>query len=161
MKQEEAGILEDVLVPYSIRRHKLLPVWIKVFTWLFMIAGAMTPLVYVIGFTGALVSLSLFGLQTTEAYSVNGMIITVLFLLKGVAAFGLWLEQDWAIKVAKVDAVLGIVACTTIKCLLPFINPVYSFTIPLELVLLIPYLIKLNRIQPFWEESIVNTALLR
>lgn len=131
------------------------------FTWLFMITGAMTPLIFVIGLTGTQVSLALFGLQTTEVFSLNGIIITAVFFLKGVTAFGLWFEQDWAIVVAKVDAAVSIAACITIKCLLSLVNPVYSFTVPLELALLIPYLIKLNRIQPSWENGTTNTVLLQ
>ena len=115
-----------------------------------MLTGALTPLIFVIGINGTNVQMSLYGLETMQPFSVTGLIIAGIFLFKGIAAFSLWTEKDWAIVVAKVDAVLGIAACIFINCVLSVINSNFSFRIPLELALLIPYLIKLNKIQPLW-----------
>jgi hypothetical protein len=158
--EQEVTILEGLLPQNAISRRQLLPIWIKVFIWLFMLTGAITPLIFIMGLNGADVQMSLYGLETMQPISVTGLTIAGLFLFKGIAAFGLWTEKDWAIAVAKADAVLGIAACIFINCVLPAINSNFSFRIPLELALLIPYLIKLNKVQYLWlRRDAANTGL--
>jgi len=71
-------------------------------------------------------------------------------LFKAITAFSLWFEKEYAIILGKIDAILGIGLCIISMAILPFFSDVH-ITLRLELVLLIPYLIKLNKIQSDWQ----------
>jgi hypothetical protein len=135
-----------------IRRRDLLPVWIKVFVWIFLFAGVLV----IIGIPAALFSipfeLALYGFRTNDPLTVTGLVLLLVFALKGVVAYGLWWEKDWAVKLAIVDAILGIVLCC-----FTFIFAIASISsnivLPFELVLLIPYLLKMRKVKGAWEGS--------
>jgi hypothetical protein len=137
------------------RRREMLPMWVKIFTWIFMITGSAAPLSLLAGVLNLPFSLSLYGLDTNTSLSLAGFVLVFLFSLKGITAYGLWTEQDWAIKVAKLDAGIGILFC--IANMFGFssfiINDIqqirYSFR--LELFVFIPYWRFLSRIQAEWE----------
>ncbi|AZA83905.1 hypothetical protein C1637_13255 [Chryseobacterium lactis] len=133
------------------RRRSLLPLWIKIFTWIFFLGGIVGVLILGFGFFLDNTDLSLYGLQTTQPYSVTGFIITYLFIFKGIVAYGLWFEQKWAPKAAIADAVLGIIICGVVMFILPFVTDSTHFTIRFELVALIPYLTRMQKIQKTWE----------
>jgi len=99
------------------RPRDLLPIWIKVFIWLFMIAGVFIPIVIVVGLLGGPTSLSLYGLETYYPFSLIGLVISSLMALKGVVAFGLWFEKKWAVKLAMLDAIIGLVTCIFVMML--------------------------------------------
>ena len=67
-------------------------------------------------------------------------------------SFGLWTEKDWAVDLAIIDAILGIIACFFVIIILPSVSESEEFVINfrLELVALIPYLIKMIKIKPEW-----------
>ena len=117
-----------------------------------MAFGIITPLGVVSGIMGYSFSLSLYGFATTDPLSLVGLFIITLFMVKGLAAVSLWLEQDWAINLAMVDAWIGIIACVFVMFIHPFIDERegFTFSMRLELLLLIPYLIKLQKIRPQW-----------
>jgi len=77
------------------------------------------------------------------------------FYTKAITAFGLWFEKDWAIKLGQIDSVIGIIICIYVMCIYPFIyeKAGFSFNLRLELLLLIPYLVKLSRIKSSWENA--------
>ena len=135
------------------RRRKLLPWWIKVFCWVFMFFGLMSFICLFLGFTDIKPALAFYGFETNEPFSLIGLIVITVGLLKGLTAFALWFEQDFAIKTGKIDAIIGIVLCTFSMFILPFFQDGFNITIRLELALLIPFLIKLNKIQKEWEVS--------
>jgi len=159
MATENKIILDSFDNPFFVRRRKLLPWWIKTFCWIFMITGSLVGISFIIGIFGLTVDLSLYGLKTNQPFSLIGTTILVLFSLKGFAAYGLWYEKDWAIIVAKIDAAIGIAICF----LLTFITPgqtenngmfiKYTFSLRAELILLIPYLIKISVIKDAWKQS--------
>lgn len=141
---------ETIKSPKS--RRRLFPRWIKFFIWVFMLFGLMAPLGLILGLMGMSFELSLFGLETTEPISGLGLLLISFFAFKATVAFGMWTGKDWAIKMAKIDAILGIALCVIIMCVLPFITKAFAgeITIRLELLFLIPYLIKLNKIGKEW-----------
>ena len=153
MQLEETSILDDIIVQQTVRRKKLLPIWIKICTCLFLFAGAFTLIVLVIGLIGGQASLALFGLESNEPLSYVGMTICAQFLFKGVAALGLWAEKDWAIDVAKVDAILSMIVVSVVKLLLPAWIEGYSFSFPIELAILIPYYLYLIKIESSWAQG--------
>ncbi|SKB62148.1 hypothetical protein [Chryseobacterium balustinum] len=130
------------------RRRNLLPIWIKVFIWLFFAFGFIGILILAFGFFMGKFNLSLYGLETDKVYSLMGFFLTALFILKGIVSYGLWFEQDWGIKIAKIDAIIGLVVCGVSMFILPFFTK--NFELRLEVAVLIPYLIKLQKIEKNW-----------
>lgn len=153
MQLEETSILDDIIVQQTVRRKKLLPIWIRIFTFLFLFAGALTPIILVVGLMGGTASLALFGLESNEPFSYVGIGIWSQFAFKGVAAFGLWMERDWAIDVAKVDAILSMIVVTAVKLVMPAFFESYSVSFPIELALLIPYFLHLRKIEASWAQG--------
>lgn len=152
MNNTEDTILDDELTKPKMRRRKLLPLWIKIFTWIFLITGLIIPIGLIVGAMGHEFTVSLYGLQTTAVYTPLGFVLIALFALKGVTSFGLWTEKDWAIKLASIDAILGIAVCAGVMLILPFTGAEgkINLSIRLELVALIPYLIFMKNIKSKW-----------
>ena len=151
MQENQTDLLTDKLIQENgIPRQKMLPLWIKIFTWIFLVISAFAPIVFVLGLLGYNAQLALYGLETNEPLSSIGIIITTIFIIKGITAFGLLKEKDWAIKIGIVDAIIGIIICALIM-LYPIINSDTKFSLRLELTALIPYLIKLLKIKTQWE----------
>src|SRR5215217_1416077 len=147
MQENQTDLLTDELLQYNaIPRKKLLPLWIKIFTWIFLVISAFVPIVSVLGLMGYSTQLALYGLETNEPFSSIGIIITTVFIIKGITAFGLLKEKDWAVQIGIVDAIIGIIICTLVM-LYPIINSDAKFSLRLELVALIPYLLKLLKIK--------------
>jgi hypothetical protein len=132
------------------RRRDLLPLWIKIFTWIFLLFGVAGIIIPILGLFLDSIDLSLYGLATKQVYTPIGILIVALFLFKGVVAFGLWFEKDWAPQIAVYDAILGIVICGYMMLVNPFISDSRNFTIRLELIALIPYFLKMKKIQAPW-----------
>lgn len=135
------------------RRRNMLPWWIKIFCWVFMLFGILSFVCLILGFTNIKPSLAFYGFETTEPFSLIGLTVIAVGILKGITAFALWFEKDFAIKIGKTDAIIGIILCGISMFVLPFIQNGYNITIRLELALLIPFLIKLNKIQRQWETT--------
>jgi len=107
----EVEILDNELFPKTERRRKLLPIWIKIFLWLFMIFGIIAPVGLILGLLG--------------------------------------IDFNLAI----IDGIIGIAVCTFVMLVSPFLTEsnVIHFNIRLELIALIPYLIKMKNIKRDWE----------
>src|SRR5882757_5822590 len=86
------NLLDDVIHENShlVRRRTLLPWWMKIFIWIFIVMGGLSIVVFIIGLLGRQVSLSLYGLETNHPFSFTGILLMAVFLLKGVASYGLW-----------------------------------------------------------------------
>ena len=137
----------------KIKRREMLPWWIKIFCWIFMLFGILSFVCLILGFTNIKPALAFYGFETNEPFSLYGLIVITVGILKGITAFALWFEKDFAIKIGKIDAIIGIILCGISMFILPFIQDGFTLTIRLELALLIPYLIKLNKIQNEWEST--------
>jgi Trk-type K+ transport system membrane component len=133
------------------RRRELLPWWIKLFCWFFMLFGIMAFVCLILGFTNIKPALAFYGFESNEPFSLNGMLVITVGILKGITAFALWFEKDFAIKLGKIDAIVGIIICGISMLILPFLNDGFNIQIRLELALLIPFLLKLNKIEKEWE----------
>jgi hypothetical protein len=153
MEQQEQLLLEPLLDEKKVSRSSLLPVWMKVFIWIFMITGAIAPICLLAGLSDARVQLALYGLETTDPLSTAGLVISLLFLYKGIVAYSLWTEKDWAINFGIVDALVGIAICVYVMAVAPLVNNQsgFDFNFRLELVALIPYLIKLQKMKLQWQ----------
>ena len=134
-----------------IIRRKLLPWWIKTFCWIFMIMGVCG----IASLIGSLfienIDLSIYGFLSNTAYSGIGVFIISIMIFKGFAAYLLWFEKENAILIGKIDAILGIVICIASMFAIPFISENSHFNFRLEILLLIPYYLKLNKIEYEWD----------
>jgi len=143
--------LEELLLP---RRRTLLTWWLKIFSYLFLFTGiaalAMYPMMFLLEND---YHVSLYGLESSDKRSFIMLAVVVLFLLKGVVAYGLLLEKEWAIEVGLVDAAIGILVCLFVGLYTMFGTGSYIASFRLELVLLIIYLIKLLKMQAIWKKS--------
>jgi accessory gene regulator protein AgrB len=137
----------------KIRRRKLLPTWIQIFCWIFMLFGPLSIVCLFLGMFGLKPQLAFYGFETNEVFSLNGLIVISVGVLKGFTAFSLWFEKDYAIKLAKIETYIGIVLCIISMLVLPFLNENFKLTIRLELILLIPFLLKMKKIQYAWENN--------
>ncbi len=139
------------------RRRNLLPVWIKIFLWIFVLFGFLGPVGLAFGLLGKDFDLSLYGIETIKPLSVIGVTLISLFALKGLVSFGLWTEKSWAVTLAITDAALGIILCMSVM-ILPLVveNTGLDFTVRLELIALIPYLNKMINIKEDWKNSIAK-----
>jgi hypothetical protein len=147
-------ITESELELNTKRRKQLLPWWIKIFMWLFLIFGVLAPIGLLFGILGYNFQVALYGLETSEPLSIIGIAIIIIFILKGITSYGLLKEKDWAITLAIVDGILGIIICTALM-LYPVIFSEDKVTLAfrLELLFLIPYLIKMIKIKSEWESN--------
>jgi len=148
----ETEILDKEITPHTERRRKLLPIWVKIFLWIFMIFGAFAPLGLVFGLLGMNFNVELYGFETTNPFSPIGLLLVLLFAIKGMVAYGLWFEKDWAVVFALFDGILGISVCVFVMFGLPYLmgNNLSSFNIRLELLALIPYVVTMKKIKEEW-----------
>ena len=147
----------ELYVP-PVDRRTLLPVWIKIFTWLFMIMGAVIPIGLVSALLGFEFNLMFYGLKTNQPFSLMGGFLMLLIFYKGVTAFFLWTRKNVAIVLGEIDAVIGMGICMFMMLVFPFINDEsgFHFYIRGELFLLVPYYIKLRQIKQAWKYGMPN-----
>lgn len=146
--ETQAELVLEPLLYTTVQRRQLLPWWIKTFCLLFMFFGPVAFLGLVAAVFGVRFELALYGFETMDPLSPIGLFITSQFILKGIVSYGLWNEKRWAMKVAIVDAFLSIGVCTFSMVWQPLMG--YSLSLRLELVILVPYLLKLLKIQAQW-----------
>jgi hypothetical protein len=134
----------------EVNRRALLPGWIKVFCWLFMIMGVTGIAAFLAGIFGFTASLSFYGFETNEPISLLGSFIIAIIVYKGFTAYSLWFEKDNAILLGKIDAIAGIVICFFSMVATPIFVENTGVTIRLELLLLLTYYYKLEQIKKAW-----------
>ncbi len=136
----------------ALRRRDLLPKWIKVFVWIFLIFGALMPVAILLAMLNSQFQMALYGIETNQPRSLEGVFLMCLFSYKFLVAYGLWYEKKWAVNLAIVDAIFGIVVCGLLM-FYPLFNTVdgLKFNFRLEWLALIPYLMKMIKIRGKWE----------
>ncbi len=133
-------------------RLELLPLWIRVFTWIFIVAGLLAAIALILSRLNLQIDLNIYGIKSSEPRSHLGLLIITLFLLKAVVGYALWTGATWAINLGIVDGVLGVAICIFLGFIAPFIADKSPLEIEfrLELLLLIPYLIFLFKTRRTW-----------
>ncbi|MDA6069500.1 hypothetical protein NJT12_07710 [Flavobacterium sp. AC] len=150
MNQELESRFDEFDKPAIIRR-KLLPWWIKTFCWLFMILAVCAIGAVITNLFTPYVHLSLYGFSSNTTFSATGIFIIAIMLLKGFAAYSLWFEKPNAISIGKIDAICGVVICIGSMFVQPFTTNDGHFPLRLEILLLIPYYMRLNKIEYTWD----------
>jgi hypothetical protein len=135
----------------KIIRRELLPMWIKFFCWFFMILGVLSIFCLIYGAFGNAADLDLYGFKTNRPISIVGIFIIAVALFKGFTAYSLWFEKDNAINLGKIDAIMGIIICFASIFILPIVDKNSHITFRLEILLLIPFYMKLNNIEYKWD----------
>ncbi len=133
----------------SGRRRDLLPVWIKIFLWMFLVFFALMPVAIIAGLLQFNFQISLLGLSTYQPVSIIGLCLIALFAFKGIVALGLWQEKKWAVGMAKIDAVVSALICLGVMAYEIF-GHTQSFSLRLELIAIVPYYYKMNQIEYDW-----------
>jgi hypothetical protein len=93
----------------------------------------------------------MYGLATYDPGSTIGIFIIMTFIFKGITSYSLLYEKNYAIKLGKLDAIIGAVICVLMMSL-PLVIPHFDFQIRIELLLLTPYYLTIRNIESEWEE---------
>lgn len=153
MEQETEGLLNESEFKVKFtRRRNLLPLWIKIFTWLFMLMGIAIPMALIFGALGEKFDLSIYGLATNEPISLLGFLTLSLITFKSITAFSLWFEKDFATDLAKIDTYIGIVICLFMMLVYPIFDNHDGFSLEfrIEVIFLYFFLKKVNLIEYNW-----------
>ncbi|TWV96203.1 hypothetical protein [Chitinophaga pinensis] len=148
---DQLNDLEELMVP---RRKDLLTWWLKFFSAIFVVAGIFGVFIYPYMFLMETdIQVALYGLQSTDRTSFLMLVITMLFILKGVASFGLLTEKEWAVDIGLADGWVGILVCVFVM-IYNYFGPAHIFApLGLELILLSAYLVKLQKIRTDWKRG--------
>jgi hypothetical protein len=148
---DQLNDLEELMTP---RRKELLSWWMKFFSYIFLLTGALTLFLYPVMFLLNMdFHFELYGLGSDDHTSFLLLAIVSLYILKGAAAFGLLFEKDWGVNVALVDGWAGILVCTFVV-IYDFFGPAHVFApFRLELIFLAAYIAKLLKIRLDWQRG--------
>ena len=146
----QTDILTEEIAAMHLRRS-LLPLWIKIFIWLFMVIGALGPVGFAAGIMLGDFRVAIFGFDTTEPLSFEALLVLGIFIYNGIIAYRLWTEKKDAVDIALYGAYLSVALCIA-SMVIAVIDG--GFSIRLELVLLFLYITKLKRIKELWSLGI-------
>ncbi len=141
-------------LPQISGKRDLFPRWLLVLIFLFLVFGAIVPVWIIMGFFKSKFHITLLGISTHNPLSLICITSFLFYLSKAVTAYALWTEKDWAIKIAKVDAVFSILLCCFEighSFMVPAYNGSQLINSAISLLISILYLIKMSRIQLAWE----------
>lgn len=148
---DQLNDLEELMVP---RRKELLTWWLKFFSAIFVVTGTLGVLSYPYMFlTDSDPRVALYGLESADRTSFLMLVITMLFILKGIASFGLLAEKEWAVDIGLADGWGGILVCLFVM-IYNYFGPAHVFApLGLELLLLSAYVVKLQKIRADWKRG--------
>lgn len=90
MEESKVDLLTDSFLELNtMERGRLLPWWVKIFAWIFLVLGIVAPIGFIYALIGGDFTVSIYGFQTSETTSIIGIGITIIFLFKGMVSFGL------------------------------------------------------------------------
>lgn len=136
-------------------RRKLLPWWVRFFSWLFMIMGGLAVVCVVLGMLLARnFPVSFYGFDMAP-YPYNNFISTICLVFNGITGLFLWTEKKQAVQLAKICAIAGIVICALSNIGSLFYG---HFTLRLEIIFLVIFYRKMDAIEYEWEINAVSRA---
>lgn len=136
-------------INFKTKRLKLIPIWIKIFCWIFFVTALASPFVLLIPiiYDGP-ISLAFLGFSSTNPYDLQGILIISIFMLFGIGSYGILYRKDWGVNLSLAFGILGLLL-VIINAIINLFNP-----IPLELIAQIPFIIKLYKIRKLWKDGI-------
>lgn len=136
------------------KRRDLLPRIIKFFCWFFMVSAVLSLVILILSLVTHGTDLSSRSSIFKITFKQGSYIAFTFALLKGFVGWALWTEKKWAVRVAKIDAVLSILLWVYSILVSPILStgPI-ALNIRIEILALIPYLIKLINMQSKWESA--------
>ncbi len=131
-------------------RKKLIPIWIKVFGWIFIIMGIAVPVLPIVApLLGQPATYEIFGLRHVGSpFDPMALLISAIILALSVSAYGLLFGKPWGLKACLATGYGGLVVC--LGTMVYSLVALSVLTLRLELIAQIPYLIKLHRVRPLW-----------
>ena len=134
-------------LPY---RRDLLPWWVKVFSWIFIVFGGLSIINFFILIFGVGIDASLYGLAQVLPHPYAALLILSIMIFNGVTGLLLWYEKENAILVGQICAAVGIIVCLISMALSIGLG---DFTFRLEIIFIGLFLNWLNKIKFEWEEE--------
>lgn len=131
----------------TVKRREMLPWWIKLFSWVFMVLAVIACLTPIQLLFGHVPNLSFYGFDSAKFFPYSLLVIYLIFILNGLIGYMLWFEKDKAIEWGKICAVFGIVACV-ISFLLTLLDG--QFTFRLEIIALVLFYRELSNLEYNW-----------
>ena len=129
-------------------RKSLVPRWIKVFGWIFIVMAAAIPImwcVYPFLKLSQPARFEIFGLYAVGSpYFYGAILIQSIIVFLGVSAYGLLFGKSWGLIACLINGYLGIAICLFTM----FMSGLTSLR--LEPLIQVPYLIKLHKIRGLW-----------
>lgn len=136
----------------AVTRKTLIPLWIKVFGWIFMVMGAVIPLLTIVAAVlGQPASYEIFGLKYRGSpFHPMALVISAIFLSLALSAYGLLFGKSWGLNACLFTGYGGAAIClgTTVYSVSQG-----SLNLRLELLVHVPYLMKLHKIKPLWPSA--------
>ncbi len=143
---EDSNVIE---MTSEEQRKALIPKWIKVFGWMFITFGLIIPVFSVVSiFADYNITIAFLGLEAQSGYlSQDLLLVNVVAVFFGASAYGLIFGKIWGLNCCLITGysslIFGICSMAMI-----FINGGYS--IHLEPIVEIIFLIKLHKIRAHW-----------
>lgn len=140
----------EILLPPNKERRKLLPWWVKISIWYFMVIGlfiCLVPIYLYLQFSSEIV-IDYYGFRSNNPVSLTGLCVIAIALLNGLTALALWLGKPWAVKLAIFQGI----TCALILLINWVAKPYFTFS-NLSYLLLIPYIYKMFMIRKDWESG--------
>ncbi len=132
-------------------RFDLIPKWVNTY----ILCSIFLPVILVMAakLSGPVVSIKMIGLEIRDLLSLNAFLFYIFILFKMFAALGLWREKDWGIRVALVDAFVGLIFQGS-YVYFNYVRPSISYNfISFDIILTICYIYFLLRISAKWRTS--------
>jgi hypothetical protein len=132
-------------------RKRLVPTWTKVFGWLFIIMGVSVPvLAIVVPILDEPANYAMFGLSFRGSpFHPMALLISAIILSLAISAYGLLFGRSWGLNACLGTGYLGVAICFFSTCYGIFALGILS--IRLELLVQVPYLMRLHQIRPHWQ----------
>jgi hypothetical protein len=135
-----------------VTRKRLVPLWIKIFGWIFMVMGAVIPVLGIVAVAlGQPASYEIFGLRYHGSpLHPMALAICAIILSLAVSAYGLLFGKSWGLNACLATGYGGVVICLGTMA---YSISQGSFTLRLELLVHALYLIRLHKIKPLWPSA--------
>ena len=141
-------------MPFSkiARRRDLLPDWIKIFTWIFMILLPITFCfaVYFVIPDGLMITSVL-----TSTYALMTFFGAIIWVVLCLSAYALWFEKKWAASLAiKSTQAFILISILKVASFFAFgaAQSNVFLHIPVDLIIAFPFLFAMKKLKPEWED---------